>query len=187
MKLYLFKYSDYRTGTKLELLDKHNLLDRYNSAAPLNSESSDLESPVKKTDIEKAINKAMEDDNIADIIEMKTQYKSDKYLIYLITGTEIEYYNTKYIIDVDTEELSGKMLRQLYSYINGCQRFVTTDLTSSYKEEGYYPEPLPEHEINNVKLIDMVREQLNEYPSYCIAVSIYNNKLYDYLQILPIF
>lgn len=179
MKLYIRRYSDYRTGTELVVDDIEDLMAEYNNSD--NSESNESNIDAENADI-----MIQEDETLFEIIEMNTSTNNNKFFIYLITGEGCyDGYDVFHIKRVSKQKIANKILGQLYSDINGFQPFVVEGLTSSYKEKGYYPDPLPF--MDGQSLIDenLIGKIQNNY--YCLAIIIKNNQLIKYKQIKPVF
>jgi hypothetical protein len=189
MQLYLFCNLDYKTGRKLEVYDIQDLIHKYNFTEKYNNKLSICDKSVDKLDkkdIDKTVEKAMDDNNLLSTIDIEPA-KGDKYSIYFITCDFIGRYNTKHITNVVTPETSKTILRSIFSDINGFQEFAVTGLTDGYREEGYYPDPLSQCIVDGTLIYDIVSEQLKNNPQYCIAVSLHNGRLHDYIQVHPLF
>jgi hypothetical protein len=81
--------------------------------------------------------------------------------IYVIC--EYPYYKIVDYVDVDKESDCKKVYYKMFSQIHDCMPFVVSGYTSSYKEEGEYPE-VPE-EIKNMKDIQMIEDLKEEMES----------------------
>jgi hypothetical protein len=179
MKLYLFCHRDYRFGRILTVYDIYSLIDKYNNNGS------------KKISKYGAVKTAMDDDDLVITVDIES-IKGDKYSIYTIAYSDfgIKGYNIKHITNVRTPAESNTMLESILSDINGCREFTVGEFVGFYKEEGYYSDSLPEHTIDEVKLVDIISEQIKfirDYSYKCIAVSLYNGRLHDYIQIQPLF
>lgn len=188
MELYIRKYNDYRTGTEITVSDYEDLKEELNNSNESKTESSESktessESESKSDEIDKYI---LNDKYLLDIVMIDCIPETDDYIIYLIYGC---IYNIYHIVNTDNLEYAKTILKQLFSEINECQPFVVTGMSCAYKEEGYYPDPLPPLLMDEKGLLGNSLKHFitNQWSDYCIAVIVKNNRLIDYQQILPLF
>ena len=185
IKLFILRHDDYRTGTELKMLDIIDLIDEIKDENIV-SEYEPVEKLKGNINEKKAVKIIMSYEYLFDSLKIKNPYIDDKYLIYTVTGdydnheiTHIKNFNFGDDHDVT------KFMEQIYSDVNKCQEFVATDYTSSYKEDGYYPNPLPLVDNKAVLNKNLIKRIYNNY--YCIVFVLYNGCLYNYKQIRPIF
>jgi hypothetical protein len=180
MKLYIRHHDDYRSGVDITVYDTEDLKIEYES-------ENESENDELITD-EKFNIKLDMDEDMLDIVTLNNKF-NDTYAIYLICGNgyhDPEKTNTIHVINQNNKDDANKILQNLYSDINNCQPFLQTGYTVSYKQEGYYPEPLSKYFIDGQPLIsEEIKMILDRLMSYCVAVVIYNDKLVDYIQINP--
>lgn len=182
MNLYIKRYDDYRTGIDIIVVDKENLEEEYLSEFSEYENSDDLD--VKLMTDEKFNEKLDMDENIYDIITLNNEFK-DTYTVYLIYGEGYHNPEETKVIDIINQPNKNdatNIMKHLYSDINNHQPFVQT--SDDYKPQGYYPEALPKFFIDRYPSInDLIEIISDDRPDYCVSVTIYNNKLIDYLQI----
>jgi len=178
MNLYIREHHDYRSGTDVSVFDIDGMKEYYFS------DESD-EDPNDETITDERFNERLDmDENLCDIISID-DLVNGTYAVYLICGEG--YYEKTNILHVLNQETdSDEILNHLYSDINRHQPFLVTGYTSSYKENGYYPEALPKYFINDQPLInEEIQRVLDDIHNYIVAVMIKDQKLIDYIQISP--
>lgn len=191
VKLWVARYSDYRTGTKIEVYDMQDLKDMYEA---LTSDSESDSAELQHSD--KEINQEMTEDdyigeiigeNLYDIVEIDA--KREIYSIYVCMGNGYEDGEIIYIANMDDKELAKKALKHIFSDIHECKPFEVTGVTSGYKEKGYYPDPLPSMKIDGKPLLEesIIKRIREDDHYYCVAVILKNDWVIDHIQIRPLF
>lgn len=119
-------------------------------------------------------------------LKIKTSEMRDcdfSFLAYHDGGKTVEFYDilsSSAILSIPYENNGDKLMKQIYTKINGHLPFVVTGATSSYKDEGYYPK------IENF-LDDAPKEILEckEIEDWCFCVVLDGSKIEGSLIIKP--
>ena len=191
MNLYVKRYDDYRTGIDIIVVEEENLKyeyleDSYESESYSSNELCTPDLDINLMTDEKFKEKLNMDENFYDSITINNEFK-DTYTVYLIYGEgnhEPEETNVIHIINQPNKNDAVNIMKHLYSDINDHQPFVRT--SDDYKPQGFYPKALPKFFIDRYPSVnELIKKISKDRPDYCVSVIIYNNKLIDYLHILP--
>ena len=101
-----------------------------------------------------------------DAAEIEFELPTKGVRIYIVN--EFPYYKPIWYKDLDDEEDYENMYLKIFSQLHECMPFVVTGLTSSYKEEGHYPEVT--EEMNNMKDIEGIKEVENMNGDFFVCV-----------------
>lgn len=178
MNLYFRVTSDYRSGISVKVYDKSDMI-------KLIQESSLADEQIEGDPTDEQIEDYVDSDGyfVGDTeLEVKND---DEYHIYLIVAHDgIDDF---YICSNKDEAGAEKSCQQLFAEFNNCLPFVVTGHTCSYKEEGYYPEPVvtdgpPLLSPENKKYVDAIIDK-----HFTCAVVLHNQMVVDSLVIDPLF
>ena len=165
---FTLKYSeDYRSGTKI-WVDKQELL--------VGEDVSDVDSD---DDISDSSEELEENEFVPMYLDVPNKHK---YVVYILSGEYCMEGISFKILETDDEKEAKETLKYLYSEINGHQQFVTTGYTSSYKEEGHYPDALPSKNLVTEKMRKYIDRQ-----DYTMGMVVDKDRIVSYVQILPEF
>jgi hypothetical protein len=144
MELHVFMSDDYRTGRKILVYDLSQLKKLFSKNYPDLSQDQAIESIQEYSYSDERVKIEQLPENLCHI---------------LLLQMDLEFQDIVLIQSTPDKMSSITVCNHISSEINDCLPFVTTHPTSGYRQEGYYPDPLPYKGLLNVDLVKKINDR----------------------------